>query len=81
VQSTPNGPSPVRATAPTANGGGVPSQGPTAPGKPQFQFHRPAPPAPATQSNPVGPTGAPSSGAPTNTAPVTTSPSTSGTGE
>ncbi|MFL9961537.1 outer membrane protein assembly factor BamE [Paraburkholderia sediminicola] len=81
VQSTPNGRSPARATAPTANAGGVPSQGPTAPGQPQFQFHRPPPPAPTTQSNPVGPTGAQSSGSPTNSAPVTSSPSTSGTGE
>ena len=48
----------VRSTAPTANAGGIPPQGPTAGGQPQFQFHRPPPPqTPGTQSNPVGPTG------------------------
>ncbi|CAH2912643.1 MAG: Outer membrane beta-barrel assembly protein BamE [uncultured Paraburkholderia sp.] len=34
-----NTPSSVRSTAPTANAGGVPSQGPTSAGQPQFQFH------------------------------------------
>ncbi|SIT44333.1 Outer membrane protein assembly factor BamE [Paraburkholderia ribeironis] len=77
-----NRPSSVRATAPTANAGGVPSQGPTSGGQPQFQFHRPAPPVPATQSNPVGPTGLQSgSASPTYNAPQTSSPSTSGTGD
>jgi outer membrane protein assembly factor BamE len=80
VQSPSNGPSSVRSRAPTANGGGIPSQGPTSAGQPQFQFHRPAPPAPATQSNPVGPTGSQSgSSSPTLNAPQTSSPSTSGT--
>lgn len=82
VQTPSNGPSSVRSTAPTANAGGVPSQGPTSGGQPQFQFHRPPPPVPATQSNPVGPTGAQSgNGSPTNNAPLTSSPSTTGTGE
>ena len=81
VQSPPNGHSPSRATAPTANAGGVPSQGPIAPGQPQFQFHRPPPPTPTTQSNPVGPTGSQSGSSSTSDAPQsTTSPSTSGTG-
>ena len=78
VQSPSNGPSSVRSTAPTANAGGIPPQGPTSPGQPQFQFHRPAPPVPANQSNPVGPTGSQSSSS-TNSAPQTSSPSTSGT--
>jgi outer membrane protein assembly factor BamE len=82
VQSPSNGPSSVRSTAPTANGGGVPSQGPTSGGQPQFQFHRPPPPGPTTQSNPVGPTGPQSSNSgSTSNAPVTSSPSTSGTGD
>ncbi|RKE34312.1 Beta-barrel assembly machine subunit BamE [Paraburkholderia sp. BL23I1N1] len=72
----------VRSTAPTANGGGIPSQGPTAAGQPQFQFHRPPPPqVPGTQENPVGPTGPQSSnGGPTHNAPLTSSSSTTGTG-
>ncbi|RDK04718.1 outer membrane protein assembly factor BamE [Paraburkholderia lacunae] len=72
----------VRSTAPTANGGGVPPQGPTAAGQPQFQFHRPPPPqVPGPQENPVGPTGPQSSnGGPTYNAPLTSSPATSGTG-
>ena len=63
-------------TAPTANGGGIPSQGPTSAGQPQFQFHRPPPPQnPNTDnSNPVGPTGPQSSnGGPTHNAPLTSS--------
>jgi outer membrane protein assembly factor BamE len=69
-------------TAPTANGGGIPSQGPTSAGQPQFQFHRPPPPqVPGTQDNPVGPTGPQSSnGGPTLNAPLTAAPATSGTG-
>ncbi|OAJ58459.1 cell envelope protein SmpA [Paraburkholderia ginsengiterrae] len=70
-------------SAPTANGGGIPSQGPTAAGQPQFQFHRPPPPqVPGTDnSNPVGPTGPQSSnGGPTHNTPLTAVPSTSGTG-
>ncbi|WP_421378126.1 outer membrane protein assembly factor BamE domain-containing protein [Paraburkholderia sp. DD10] len=67
----------VRSTAPTPNAGGVPPQGPTAPGQPQLQFHRPPPPqAQGAQSNPVGPTGSQTG----NSAPLTT-PSTSGTSE
>jgi outer membrane protein assembly factor BamE len=89
VSSTPSGPSSVRSTAPTANAGGIPPQGPTSGGQPQFQFHRPPPPVPATQSNPVGPTGGAqgtgnssnSSSGPTYNAPLTAPPSTSGTGE
>lgn len=72
----------VRSTAPTANGGGIPPQGPTAAGKPQFQFQRPPPPqVPGTDnSNPVGPTGPQSSnGGSTSSAPPTSS-ATSGTG-
>ncbi|HYS65355.1 MAG TPA: outer membrane protein assembly factor BamE [Paraburkholderia sp.] len=79
-----NTPSSVRATAPTANAGGIPQQGPTAPGQPQFQFHRPPPPqAQGTQSSPVGPTGSQSGNSgPAYNAPLTTpSPSTSGTSE
>ncbi|MFL9870486.1 outer membrane protein assembly factor BamE [Paraburkholderia megapolitana] len=60
----------VRAGVPQSNGG-VP-QGATAPGQPQFQFHRP--PSPTVQGvpqdNPVGPTGS-SSGGPTLNAPLT----------
>ncbi|HEX7912834.1 MAG TPA: outer membrane protein assembly factor BamE [Paraburkholderia sp.] len=70
-------------SAPTANGGGIPSQGPTAPGQPQFQFHRPPPPqVPGTDnSNPVGPTGPQSSNrGPTYNTPLTAAPTTSGTG-
>ncbi|MFM0177863.1 outer membrane protein assembly factor BamE [Paraburkholderia aspalathi] len=86
VQSpTGNTQSSVRSTAPTANGGGIPSQGPTAAGQPQFQFHRPPPPqVPGTQDNPVGPTGPQSNnGGPTLNAPLTASPASaasSGTG-
>ncbi|WP_434110322.1 outer membrane protein assembly factor BamE domain-containing protein [Paraburkholderia caffeinilytica] len=74
----------VRATAPTANGGGIPPQGPTAAGQPQFQFQRPPPPqVPGTQDNPVGPTGSQSSsGGPTLNAPLTASPASApGTGD
>jgi outer membrane protein assembly factor BamE len=74
----------VRSTAPTANGGGIPSQGPTAAGQPQFQFTRPPPPqVPGTQDNPVGPTGSQSSnGGPTLNAPLTASPASApGTGD
>ncbi|MFM0501111.1 outer membrane protein assembly factor BamE domain-containing protein [Paraburkholderia caffeinilytica] len=72
----------VRSTAPTANGGGIPPQGPTSAGQPQFQFTRPPPPQiPGTQDNPVGPTGPQSSnGGPTHNAPLTSSASTAGTG-
>lgn len=72
----------VRSTAPTANGGGIPQQGPTSAGQPQFQFHRPPPPqVPGTQENPVGPTGPQSNnGGPTHNAPLTSSSATSGTG-
>jgi outer membrane protein assembly factor BamE len=82
VQTTPGNPRSAVPSAPTANGGGIPSQGPTAAGQPQFQFHRPPPPQPNTDSNPVGPTGPQSSnGGPTLNAPLTSSPSTSsGTG-
>jgi outer membrane protein assembly factor BamE len=85
VQTTPGNPRSAVPSAPTANGGGVPSQGPTAAGQPQFQFHRPPPPQPQqpdTDSNPVGPAGPQSSnGGPTYNAPLTSSPSTSsGTG-
>ena len=77
-----NRPSSVRSTAPTANGGGIPPQGPTAAGQPQFQFHRPPPPqVPGTQENPVGPTGPQSNnGGPTMNAPLTAAPASSGTG-
>ncbi|MFM0219656.1 MULTISPECIES: outer membrane protein assembly factor BamE [Paraburkholderia] len=75
-----NTPSSVRSTAPTANAGGIPPQGPTSGGQPQFQFHRPPPPqSPSSQDNPVGPTGSQSSGS-TQNAPVGT-PSTSGTSQ
>ncbi|CAB3649659.1 outer membrane protein assembly factor BamE [Paraburkholderia rhynchosiae] len=70
----------VRSTAPTANAGGVPPQGPTSGGQPQFQFHRPPPPQSSSQENPVGPTGSQSSSGPTYNAPLT-APSTSGTSE
>jgi outer membrane protein assembly factor BamE len=81
VQTPSNGQSSVRSTAPTPNAGGIPPQGPTSGGQPQFQFHRPAPPVPATQSNPVGPTGPQSSNSgPTYNAPLTSTPSTTGTG-
>ena len=72
----------VRSTAPTANGGGIPQQGPTSAGQPQFQFHRPPPPqVPGTQDNPVGPTGPQSSnGKTTHNAPLTSSSTTPGTG-
>lgn len=74
---TRNTQSSVRSTAPTANAGGVPPQGPTSGGQPQFQFHRPPPPqSPSSQDNPVGPTGSQNSGGPTSTAP-----STSGTSQ
>jgi outer membrane protein assembly factor BamE len=50
----------VRANTPQSNGG-VP-QNATAPGQPQFQFHRPPPPQiQGPESNPVGPTGPQSS--------------------
>jgi outer membrane protein assembly factor BamE len=85
VQLTPGNTRSAVPSAPTANGGGIPSQGPTAAGQPQFQFHRPPPPqVPGTDnSNPVGPTGPQSSnGGPTRNAPLTSSSSatTSGTG-
>jgi outer membrane protein assembly factor BamE len=81
VQSPSGRSSSVRSTAPTPNAGGIPPQGPTSGGQPQFQFHRPPPPAPATQSNPVGPTGPQSSnGGPTYNAPLTSSQPASGTG-
>ncbi|MFM0338366.1 outer membrane protein assembly factor BamE [Paraburkholderia fungorum] len=77
-----NAQSSVRSTAPTANGGGIPQQGPTSAGQPQFQFHRPPPPqVPGTQDNPVGPTGPQSNNdSPTHNAPLTSSSTTSGTG-
>ncbi|MCC8393983.1 outer membrane protein assembly factor BamE [Paraburkholderia sp. MMS20-SJTR3] len=79
--SSSRGTSSARASAPRANAGGIPTQGPTSGGQPQFQFHRPPPPpAPADNSNPVGPNGSQSSG-PTLNAPLTGSPSGSGTGE
>ncbi|MFM0735708.1 outer membrane protein assembly factor BamE [Paraburkholderia xenovorans] len=72
----------ARAAAPTANGGGIPSQGPTAAGQPQFQFHRPPPPqTQGNQDNPVGPTGPQgNSGGPTLNAPLTAPVPASGTG-
>ncbi|HZZ11470.1 MAG TPA: outer membrane protein assembly factor BamE [Paraburkholderia sp.] len=78
----------VRSSAPTANGGGVPPQGPTSSGQPQFQFHRPPPPqAPGTQENPVGPTGQQNgtgatgnTSGPTMNAPLTAPPTVPGTG-
>ncbi|NML33654.1 outer membrane protein assembly factor BamE [Paraburkholderia antibiotica] len=69
VSSSSNGPSSVRSSAPRANAGGIPTQGPTSGGQPQFQFHRPAPPTPSTGNNPVGPTG--SQSGPTLNAPLT----------
>jgi outer membrane protein assembly factor BamE len=81
VQLSPGNTRSAVPSAPTANGGGIPQQSPTAPGQPQFQFHRPPPPqAPGPDnSNPVGPTGPQSSnGGPTYNAPLT-SPA-SGTG-
>jgi outer membrane protein assembly factor BamE len=85
VQITPGNPRAAVPSAPTANGGGIPSQGPTSGGQPQFQFHRPPPPqTPDNDSNPVGPTGPQSNnGGPTHNAPLTSSPSpstSSGTG-
>lgn len=83
VQLSPSNTRSAVPSAPTANGGGIPSQGPTAAGQPQFQFHRPPPPQiPGTDnSNPVGPTGPQSSnGGPTHNAPLTSSSTTSGTG-
>jgi outer membrane protein assembly factor BamE len=77
--STSNGAPSVRSAVPRAGAGGIPTQGPTAPGQPQFQFKRPPPPTPDNESNPVGPTGAQSSGSPTPNAPQTGSPSPSGT--
>lgn len=74
VSSTPSGVSSVRSTAPRAGAGGIPTQGPTAAGQPQFQFKRPPPPAPENESNPVGPTGSQNSGSPTLTAPPAESP-------
>ncbi|HEX7935733.1 MAG TPA: outer membrane protein assembly factor BamE [Paraburkholderia sp.] len=70
----------VRSTAPTASAGGIPSQGPTAGGQPQFQFHRPPPPQSSSQENPVGPTGS-QSNSPTYNAPLTAPSSTSGTSQ
>jgi outer membrane protein assembly factor BamE len=70
----------VRSGVPTVNAGGIPTQGPTGGGQPQFQFHRPPPPVPATQSNPVGPTGSQNSGSSTLNAPLTGSAPASGTG-
>jgi outer membrane protein assembly factor BamE len=85
VQTPSNAQPSVRSAVPTANGGGIPSQGPTAAGQPQFQFHRPPPPqVQGAQDNPVGPTGSQSgSGGPTLNAPLTASPASpasSGTG-
>ncbi|NPT40052.1 outer membrane protein assembly factor BamE [Paraburkholderia sp. 1N] len=82
VQTPSNAQPSVRAAVPTANGGGIPSAGPTAAGQPQFQFHRPPPPqVPGTQENPVGPTGPQSNnGGPTLNAPLTAAPTSSGTG-
>ena len=60
--STTNGAPSVRSGVPRAGAGGIPTQGPTAGGQPQFQFKRPPPPAQDNESNPVGPTGAQSSG-------------------
>lgn len=61
----------VRSAVPTTSAGGVPPQGTTAPGQPQIQFHRPAPPqTPGSQDNPVGPTGS-GNGGPTYNAPLT----------
>ncbi|MFT4069474.1 outer membrane protein assembly factor BamE [Paraburkholderia sp.] len=85
--ASPSGTAPaVRSGVPTVNAGGIPTQGPTGGGQPQFQFHRPPPPAPTTQSNPVGPTGSQNSGSSnsgssTSTAPSTGSSSTSGTAD
>jgi outer membrane protein assembly factor BamE len=70
----------VRSVVPRAGAGGIPTQGPTAGGQPQFQFKRPPPPAPENESNPVGPTSSQSSGSPTPNAQPTGSTSTSGTG-
>jgi outer membrane protein assembly factor BamE len=82
VQTPSNAQPSVRSGVPTANGGGIPTQGPTAAGQPQFQFQRPPPPqVPGTQDNPVGPTGPQSSnGGPTHNAPLTSAASTTGTG-
>jgi outer membrane protein assembly factor BamE len=82
VQTPSNAQPSVRAAVPTANGGGIPSAGPTSAGQPQLQFHRPPPPqVPGTQENPVGPTGPQSSnGGPTFNAPLTAAPTSSGTG-
>lgn len=71
----------VRANTPPSSGG-VP-QNATAPGQPQFQFTRPAPPTlpNAPQTNPVGPAGSQSSNGPTYNAPLTSSATAaSGTG-
>ncbi|MGF6809141.1 outer membrane protein assembly factor BamE [Paraburkholderia sp. Clong3] len=65
----------VRSAVPRAGAGGIPTQGPTSGGQPQFQFKRPPPPAQENESNPVGPTGSQSSGSPT----LNTSPATPGT--
>ncbi|MGF6377183.1 outer membrane protein assembly factor BamE [Paraburkholderia atlantica] len=73
--STPSGTPSVRSAVPRAGAGGIPTQGPTAGGQPQFQFKRPPPPAPENESNPVGPTGSQSGDSSTPNA----SPSTSGT--
>jgi outer membrane protein assembly factor BamE len=71
-----NGAPTVRSGVPRAGAGGIPTQGPTAGGQPQFQFKRPPPPAPDNESNPVGPTGSQTSGSPSSNG----STSTSGTG-
>ncbi|MEC5404832.1 outer membrane protein assembly factor BamE [Paraburkholderia sp. MPAMCS5] len=76
-----NAQSSVRSTAPTASAGGIPSQGPTSGGQPQFQFHRPPPPQSSSQENPVGPTGSQGSNGPTYNAPLTAPSSTSGTSQ
>ncbi|MGF6954404.1 outer membrane protein assembly factor BamE [Paraburkholderia youngii] len=73
--STPSGAPSVRSAVPRAGAGGIPTQGPTAGGQPQFQFKRPPPPAPENESNPVGPTGSQGGDSSTPNA----SPSTSGT--
>ncbi|MGF6467928.1 outer membrane protein assembly factor BamE [Paraburkholderia youngii] len=73
--STPSGPPSVRSAVPRAGAGGIPTQGPTAGGQPQFQFKRPPPPAPENESNPVGPTGSQSG----DSSAPNASPSTSGT--
>ncbi|CAH2805901.1 MAG: Outer membrane beta-barrel assembly protein BamE [uncultured Paraburkholderia sp.] len=67
VQLSPGNTRSAVPSTPTENGGGIPPQGPTSGGQPQFQFHRPPPANPGSDnSNPVGPTGPQSSnGGPT----------------